>query len=344
MTNFYSNNGITNQNRKDFSKQVSFAIGTGRCGTKFIAQVVDREPSVSSVHERNPLNETFHRYCKWYGLPIDHEGFLETKVREIQQDLDNYLSSFEASAFLSLSIQELYDRFGAKFLLLVRRPEQVVNSYLHKGWYDKPAVRTNPNLPPSYQECNDFHHFLGRIMPSGEKFLEWNQMSRVGKLAWYWNTLNAKVLEQFEGIPETHWRIEKLEDLSYSRYLEIAQFFCFQSGVTQEMYEELTQRRPNAYSRVPTIATWTTSEIVEFEAEVAPMAQRFGYEHRVSCLPIPKPRQVVVEQSSTEQFLTKQHTTAKLSQLGQRSKKLAAAAINGISHALTLNYSQRKKD
>lgn len=338
MTNF-TNKEISNSSINDFRNQVSFAIGTGRCGTKFIAQVVNLEPSVSAVHERNALNETFHRYCKWYNLPIDHEGFLQTKAREIQQDLDNYLFSFEASAYLSLSIQELYDRFGAKFLLLVRRPDQVVNSYLHKGWYDKPAVRKNPNLPPSYQECHDFHHFLGRIMPFGEEFLQWNQMSRIGKLAWYWNTLNAKVLEQFEGIPETHYRIEKLEDLSYSRYLDIAQFLGFQPAVTQEMYEELTQRRPNAFSRVPTIATWTTSEIVEFEAEVAPMAQRFGYEYKVSGLPIPQPRQVAVEQSSS-----KQHTTRQLSKLRQESKRLALAAINGISYALTLNYSHRKKD
>ncbi len=328
----------------NFKERVSFAIGTGRCGTKFIAKVIDLEPRISSVHERNPLNETFHRYSKWYDLPIDHEGFLETKAQEIQQDLDNYLFSFEASAHLSLSIQELYNRFGAKFLLLVRSPEQVVNSYLQKGWYNKPAVRANPELAPGYQECHAFHHSLGRIIPSGEKFWQWNQMSRVGKIAWYWNALNAKVLEQFAGIPNTHWRIEKLEDLSYSRYLEIAEFFGFQSAVTQEMYEKLAQRPPNAKAWVPTIATWTTSETAEFEAEVAPMAEKFSYEYRVSCLPIPQPRKPAIKQSSTKQSLTKQRTTAKLTQLGQRSKKLAATTINGIGHIFTLNYNQPKKD
>lgn len=329
---------------KDFGERVSFAIGTGRCGTKFIAKVIELEPSVSSVHERNPLNETFHRYCKWYGLPIDCEGFLQTKEWEIQQDLEKHLFSFEASAHLSLPIQELYNRFGAKFLLLVRTPEQVVNSYLHKGWYEKPTVRANPELAPGYQECQVFHHSLGRIMPSGEKFLQWDQMSRVGKIAWYWNALNAKVLEQFEGIPETHWRVEKLEDMSYSRYLEIAQFFGFQPAVTQEMYEELAQHRPNAYTRVPTIATWNTFEIAEFEAEVAPMAERFGYEYRVGCLPIPESRQPAVEKPSTDQPLTKQRTMAKFRQMVHHSKKLVVAAINGIAHALRLNYRQRSKD
>jgi hypothetical protein len=324
MTNLFQSENLQGR--------VGFAIGTGRCGTQFIAKIIEREPNVSSVHERNRWNETFHRYCKWYGLPVDSEGFLQTKEGEIQQDLDNNLFSFEASAHLSLSLQELYDRFNAKFLLLIRSPERVVNSYLQKGWYEKPVIRANPNLAPGYQDyCTSFHHSLGRIMPSGEKFLQWNQMSRVGKIAWYWNALNAKVLEQFERIPESHWWIEKLEDLSYSRYLEIAQFFGFHSAIAPEIYEQLSLRRPNAKSRVPTIATWTADEISEFEAEVEPMAKRFGYEYQVSRLPIPQP-----QQSSTEQ--------TPLSQLGYRTKKLAVTAIEGIGHILMPNARQEKKD
>jgi hypothetical protein len=127
-------------------------------------------------------------------------------------------------------------------------------------------------------------------MPSGDEFIRWNQMSRVGKLAWYWNTVNTRILQQFEAIPETHYRVEKLENITYSRYLSIAQFFGFQSTISQKMYDKLLLRPPNAKSGVPTIATWTASEISEFEAEVKPMAETLGYEYRVSHLPIPKPR------------------------------------------------------
>jgi hypothetical protein len=289
----------------NFKGRVGFAIGTGRCGTEFISKVINLEPKIYSVHERNPLNETFHRYCKWYDLPVDSEGFLQTKEYEIQQDLENHLFSFEASAYLSLSIQELYYRFGAKFLLLVRTPERVVNSYLRKGWYEQPAIRANPNLAPGYQNyCKEFHHSLGRIMPSQEKFLQWNQMSRIGKIAWYWNALNAKVLEQFEGLPETHWRIEKLENLSYNRYIEIAEFFGFQAAIAPQTYENIVLNRPNAKSNVPTIATWTSTQIEEFETEVEPMAKRLGYEYRVSHLPIPQPKQSPPKHSLLKKFLT----------------------------------------
>ena len=262
--------------------RVSFAIGTGRCGTHFIAQVIDLEPNVASVHERNPLNETFHRYCKWYDLTVDCEGFLQTKVSEIEQDLGTYSFSFESSAYLSLSIQELYSRFGAKFIFLVRSPERVVNSYIRKGWYKQPIFRADPCLAPGYQNDLDFHHLLGRIMPSGEKFQQWHQMSRVGKLAWYWNALNTNIFQQLAAIPATHWRLEKLEDLSYGRYQEVAKFLGFQTQVPRERYEKLAQSRPGFKKNVPTVESWTKFEIAEFETEVAPIAEKLGYKYKLT--------------------------------------------------------------
>ena len=120
--------------------------------------------------------------------------------------------------------------------LLVRKPHEVVASYLRKGWYDKPFVRSNPDLPPTTQDCELFHHFLGRIVPSGEKFTVWQNMSRVGKLAWYWNALNAKVIEQFSHIPADRWRNSKARRLflraipEHRRFLRL-QAYCFRQAV-----------------------------------------------------------------------------------------------------------------
>ena len=278
--------------------RVSFAIGTGRCGTKFLYSVIAREPGISSVHERNPLNEAFHRYCQWYRLPVDDEGFLNTKELEIQQDLKDHNFSFEASAHLSLSVRELYSRFGAKFILLVRSPERVVNSYIRKEWYDNPIVYANSKLALGYQQSKGFQHFLGRIVPMREKFLQWNEMSRVGKLAWFWNTINDNVLKQFEDIPKTHWRVEKIEELSYDRYLEITQFLGFQATVKRQKFDEIKRSRPNIQYNVPTVAAWNASEIIEFEKEVGHMAKKLGYEYRVDRLPIPEPIEAPPDQLS----------------------------------------------
>lgn len=280
---------------------IAFIVGTGRCGTQFLSKVLALEPDIASVHERNPFNETFHRYCKWYGIPVDHEGFLKTKEREIEVDLQNHDYSVESSAFLSLSIQELYDRFNAKFILLVRRPDQVVNSYRHKGWYSNPIDRADSHLPPSYQENREPHHFLGRIIPSGEEFLHWEKMTQVGKLAWYWNALNSQVLDQFSEIPQSHWRIQKLEDLSYGQYLEIAQFVGFSATVSEAEYLQVANRRPNAKNNASyqkqtvkgtvqeryssfTLDMWNQTEVTEFEGEVATIAEELGYPYLINTL------------------------------------------------------------
>ncbi|MFH1998877.1 MAG: hypothetical protein ABIK28_04305 [Planctomycetota bacterium] len=264
--------------------QVGFVVGTGRCGTRFINRVVGIEPLVASSHERNVLNESFHRYCRWYGLPVDDEGFLHVKESEIHGDLENHAFSFEASAQLSSSIEALYRRFNARFVLLVRRPHQVVNSFIRKGHYTEPFVRANENLALGYQASRSFHHFLGRIAPSGDKFLQWNRMSRVGKLAWLWSAVNATVLKQFKRIPNSHQRIVKLEELTYDQYGELAEFLGFKITLTREKYEEISQSRPNAQTGVPDIAQWSRLEIAEFEAEVAPVADTLGYTFKVQDL------------------------------------------------------------
>ena len=284
--------GMTGTRKVDLQGKVGFAVGTGRCGTEFLARIVSLEPHIASVHERNPLNETFHRYCKWYDLPVDHGGFLHTKEIEIRQDVINYSYSFEASAHLSLSVRELYDNFASKFVLLVRRPDQVVNSFISfKDLYNVPIVRRDPDLALGYHEHKHFHHFLGRFVPSGEKFMQWTEMTQVGKVAWYWNALNARVLEQFSGIPETYWRVVKLEELDYACYQEIANFLGYNPTISQPDYDALVARRPNASNGTPrTIESWSSQERAEFETEVMPMAIRLGYEYQVEKLPPSKPR------------------------------------------------------
>src|SRR5215207_274586 len=113
----------------EFERRVGFCVGTGRCGTTFLAEVAGREPEVAASHERERLGATFHMFCKWHGIPIDSEGFLRAKEEEIRGDLASRRFSFEYSALLSHSLEELYDRFRARFLLLVRSPAETVASF-----------------------------------------------------------------------------------------------------------------------------------------------------------------------------------------------------------------------
>lgn len=267
-------------------KSVTFAIGTGRCGTTFIHRLFSLEPHIKSHHERNPLNDTFHRYCKWYGIDVDHAGFLNNKRIGIDEDFKNQgiKHSFESSAYLSLSVSELYEAFNAKFILLVRNPYEVVRSYQRKGWYKESVYWENVTKPPTTQPTPEFHHFLGRPMPMGNEFPKWTNLSQVGKLSWYWNSLNAEVLKQFESLPASHKYIQKLEEFNYEAYRNISDWIGINTSLEKADFDRIAIKKPNTNKQKKEIE-WSESEWQEFQEHVGEVASHFNYPSaKTTCL------------------------------------------------------------
>ncbi len=273
------------QTDNEFGGRVGFCIGTGRCGTTFLAQLAGREPEVAASHERLRLAATFHMFCKWHGIAVDSEGFLLDREEAIRRDLMERRFSFECSALLSHSVEELFERFRARFLLLVRRPEETVASFAVRGWFVKPCARKDPRLPPSYREGEEPRHFLGRNIPHGTEFERWARLTQIGRLAWFWQARNRAILEQFRRLPASHCRIERLEELDFPRYQEIAEFMGWHSRIDASQFTELAQIRPNAGPNPPRKFTdWNAVEAAEFEEQVAPVAETLGYEYRLKVL------------------------------------------------------------
>jgi hypothetical protein len=257
---------------------ISFCVGTGRCGTTFLAKLAGLEPTVAASHERLRLAATFHMYCKWNGLAVDPEGFLVDREEAVRQDLQGHEVSFESSALLSHSIAELYQRFQARFLLLVRRPDETVASFAVRGWFLKPIARQDASLPASYREGEEPRHFFGRNLPRGEEFVRWSALTQIGKLGWFWAARNGAILEQFQTLPPSHCRIERLEDLDFARYQQVAEFLGWRPTITEAQFDELARQRPNAGPHPPRLPSdWSAIERAEFEAEVGPVAARLGY-------------------------------------------------------------------
>jgi len=69
----------------------------------------------------------------------------------IEGDLAGHGYSFEASPYISLSVGELHARFGAKFVFLVRRPDRVVSSFVHKDFYRRAYHVGDPALAPGFR-------------------------------------------------------------------------------------------------------------------------------------------------------------------------------------------------
>jgi len=261
---------------------ISFCVGTGRCGTTFLAKLAEMEPDVAASHERLRLPATFHMYCKWHGIAVDPEGFLIDREAAIKEDLQRRRVSFEASALLSHSLVELSERFGARFLLLVRNPIRTVASFAVRGWFLDPIPWRDPSLPPTIRDGVEPRHFFGRNLPRGAEFQRWSQLSQVGKIAWFWHARNRDILDQFRRLPASHVRIARLEDLDFDNYVELAPFLGWTPTVDRAQFDELARSRPNAGA--PASYDWDERAAAEVEAEVAPVATALGYEHRIAQL------------------------------------------------------------
>jgi hypothetical protein len=271
--------------REKSSETVLFAIGTGRCGTHFLYELFDAEQSVFSCHESDPVSETFHRFSKWYRLNIDPCNFIEKKGDEINDALKEKDVFFESSAHLSLSVPELYKNFDAKFILLVRNPVHVTCSYLDKGWYNKEIEICDEDAAPSFSGDMSFHHFLGRFRPKGSELVKWKKMTRVGKLAWYWSTINQFVIKNFEDIPNENIRIEKIEELNFDKYINLCKFINIETRIDREKFERIKNRKPGSRRKKHTHKSWNKKQIKEFENEVREVAKMIGYDYKPSNVP-----------------------------------------------------------
>ena len=261
-----------------YHNQVSFAIGTGRCGTKFLYQLFQQEKGVASHHERHPLSDTFQRYCQWNQLPVDTAGFLAQKEEGIQQDLSKQAHSFEASAYLSLSLLPLYEQFNAKFVFLVRSPHKVVNSYLQKHWYEQTVYREHHQLAAGFQPgMKEPHHSFSRLIPRGAEVGPWENYTQVGKLAWFWRTINEAVIRQFAALPASQHMTIRIEDFNFQKYQEVCNFLEYPATHSAAAFEKLTSSKPNRLYSRRTVTDWSEQARKEFEQEVATLSEQWNY-------------------------------------------------------------------
>lgn len=283
---------------------VAFGVGSGRCGTTLLSRLAAREPAVAASHERLRRAATFHMFCKWHRIPIDPEGFLRDRDAVVREDLAAHRVSFEVSALLSHSIAELYERYDARFVMLVRRPDHTVASFAARGWFLEPIPWADATRPPTLPDAMEPRHFFGRNLPRTQAELDrWRALSQIGKLAWFWDARYRAIVEQLARLPEDRARIQRIEDLDHAAYGGLARFLGWEPTLASAAFEELVHARVHTGPNPPRRPeTWTSLEIEEHERETGRLASALGYEPRIGELargapvtrrPSPDPRAVL---------------------------------------------------
>ena len=257
-----------------------FIVGTGRNGTHFFSKVLEVDDSIFSVH-LDTINhseaDSFIPYVIWYNLPIDLQPFKEYRQKLIRFAANQKQLYCESNPYLSLIADKLVQWFDARIILVVRNPVDVVNSHYVKGWYERIPPRSNTlNAPCFWPELNA-NRFFGRLMPIGEEYDQWIQLSRIGKIAWWWDTLNNKMLELVEQLPTDRYRIIKIENFDYMAYRDLCQFIGKEYRLTQTAFDKIRRRPPGKGTAKKSASSWSPQEREDFQRMTTAGRAKLGY-------------------------------------------------------------------
>ena len=112
-----------------------FIIGTGRCGTHLMYELFNAIDGVHANHILHLDGDSFYRYAKWNDITVDLGGFYIVRDEYLNIANKDRAMYLESNPYLSFHIRELYERYNARFIFLIRNPKDVVNSHIKKGWY-----------------------------------------------------------------------------------------------------------------------------------------------------------------------------------------------------------------
>lgn len=271
-----------------------FVFGTGRCGTHTTWKVFESLPKTLSLHEgtgtvlHGPENERGKRIV--LGCMPEINAFLyhagNAAVFRRTFDPDPEMTALMDRAFgqrakliawceqhglaLCLSnpfafnlINYLNRRYPhARFIHLVRDGYACVRSW----------SRRQSTYPDYLPDLSSIGWILAKPVPFPSDPIHevWQRFTRVQRISWFWNHVNANIIERFAEIPEERRRLVRIEDLDASTLPELLGF-C---GLPQQ-YAAGSLAAQDA-SDGPSIE-WTPENVARFNAICRPMMQRLGY-------------------------------------------------------------------
>lgn len=249
-----------------------FVSGVGRSGTHFIAKLFDACKQLQAWHlddVGDQVGDAFEWYSRWYNLPVDHQGFIQSRGFLIQQAADKQKRFFESNPMIAFSLADLHQHFGGKIIIMVRHPKEVVESHFRKGWYAQLPAATSTQIPGYGYYHKRPNHYFSRILPSQpEERTLWQLLPRLGKIAWMWQATYHRILQQMdEGLPE-HCRFVYLNSFDYQAYRDLAAWLELPSTVSEQQFQAIVKQKPGKGKKQKQLISWDTASRNAFSQEV----------------------------------------------------------------------------
>jgi len=253
--------------RKD-NNTLALSFGAGRSGQNWFSKLFNSHSNWIGSHERFADYEAFYRYLSYYNLPIYKDGFFKLMQLSSKRDMSMYQNSFISSPYLSFGVEELTKQLKPNYIFFnLRNPIQNVESLYKKGWYlnfDNQNVIKSPLIDFSQSQYRSF----SRIVPKDDYIDKWSSLSRIGKITWFWSTINKSINDDFNKIENIDKFYIKLEDVSnnYNSYEKLSNRFNFINKMTKKQFYSVINKAPNRGSSEKYFyKNWSDLEKKEFK-------------------------------------------------------------------------------
>lgn len=254
--------------KKSEDNKFILSFGSGRCGQNWFAKIFNSHTNWVGTCERFSDFEAFYRYISYFKLPIDKEGFFKLFELAAKRDMAKYQNTFIASPYFSFGVQELSHRLYPDHLFFhLRDPIESVESFFVKGWYLNSNNFINKQSP-LIDFTNNLKRNFSRIVPCDEFLHDWNNLTRIGKITWFWGTVNKAIYEDFKKIRNIDKSFIKLEDVNqnYEIYEQLIDKFNFKGILTKKQFYNVINKAPNkSLTKKYHYKSWSNLEKKEFD-------------------------------------------------------------------------------
>ena len=250
------------------NNKLFLSFGSGRSGQNWFSKLFNSHKNWIGSAERFADYEAFYRFITYYKIPISKTGFFNLLKLSYKRDMALFQNSYISSPYWSVGVKEVTSELKPECIFFnIRNPIKTIESLHKKGWYLHSDKNKEINSP-IIDITNNLYRSFSRIIPNDEYLDEWNSLSRIGKITWYWCTINKLIYSDFKNINNIEKYHIKLEDVdqNYEIYEKISEKFDLKNKMKKNKFLDVINKAPNKGSELKYFyKDWKQKEKDEFE-------------------------------------------------------------------------------
>lgn len=263
-----------------------FIVGSGRCGTYALSQLLQGQPNIEIHHEY--LFENILKPAVMYAMGVMDDEAIIKVLRETHEPAVHYTKAkywVDCSNALPWVIQPLYKIFPeAQFVHIVRDGRKVTSSFYNKFQEvmyndDCTAALTNWLDSDGKLPCPPPEKKFWRPVPRKDDKLyrDFQDFDRFQRLCYYWSLVNEKAMIALEKIPAQQKKFYRFEELIENK-AQLTEFLALMGVSYDEKFYNTLKRPTNVH--IPENFHLSVAQNKQFKAIAWDMMKKLGYDSR----------------------------------------------------------------